>query len=219
MLFTTAVRLDDALAELYGVPLKALKQAVKRNLDRFPEDFMFQLTEDEAARLRSQIVTLEPSWQTGGTMGDPPMIRVAAVADGPEVARAFGAAWARMDFVPKLHSPDEDRAFFTGQLEQGRGLLAEQEGVVVGFAIHDAHRLCHLYVHPAWQGRGIGVALLSAVKAALPGGFDLWTFQPNAGARRFYERHGLQCVEHTDGSGNEERVPDMRYLWRGIASR
>lgn len=52
------VILDADLAALYGVEIRALVQAVKRNADRFPEDFMFQLTEDEHARLRSQIVTL-----------------------------------------------------------------------------------------------------------------------------------------------------------------
>ena len=41
------VMLDADLAELYGVPTKALNQAVKRNIDRFPEDFMFQLTNQE----------------------------------------------------------------------------------------------------------------------------------------------------------------------------
>ena len=48
------VLLDAALAELYGVATKALNQAVKRNLDRFPADFMFQLTPDEWEHLRSR---------------------------------------------------------------------------------------------------------------------------------------------------------------------
>ena len=52
------VMLDRDLAELYGVPTKALNQAVKRNIERFPERFMFQLTKDEVSDLRSQIVTL-----------------------------------------------------------------------------------------------------------------------------------------------------------------
>ena len=47
------------LAELYGVPTKALNQAVRRNPERFPDDFCFQLTEQELRSLRSQIVTLE----------------------------------------------------------------------------------------------------------------------------------------------------------------
>jgi hypothetical protein len=51
------VMLDSDLAALYGVQTKVLNQAVKRNRDRFPEDFMFQLTGDEALSLRSQFVT------------------------------------------------------------------------------------------------------------------------------------------------------------------
>ncbi len=54
------VLIDADLAELYGVETKVLNQAVRRNLDRFPEDFMFQLSEDEFENLRSQTVT--SSW-------------------------------------------------------------------------------------------------------------------------------------------------------------
>ena len=53
------VMLDADLANLYAVPTKVLNQAVKRNRARFPEDFMFQLTLEEADSLRSQIVTLK----------------------------------------------------------------------------------------------------------------------------------------------------------------
>jgi hypothetical protein len=53
------VMLDADLAELYGVETRVLVQAVKRNPGRFPEDFMFQLSKEEADFLRSQIVTLE----------------------------------------------------------------------------------------------------------------------------------------------------------------
>jgi len=54
------VMLDSALAELYAVPTKALVQAVKRNVARFPPDFMFQLSIEEVAALRSQTVTSKP---------------------------------------------------------------------------------------------------------------------------------------------------------------
>ncbi|MDD2679942.1 MAG: ORF6N domain-containing protein [Candidatus Omnitrophica bacterium] len=53
------VMLSIHLAKLYGAQVKALIQAVKRNVERFPEDFMFQLTSGEAYCLRSQIVTLD----------------------------------------------------------------------------------------------------------------------------------------------------------------
>ena len=57
------IMLDRDLARLYGVETKVLNQAVKRNIKRFPEDFMFQLTLEEYSNLKSQIVT--SSW--GGT--------------------------------------------------------------------------------------------------------------------------------------------------------
>ncbi|MBA2479105.1 MAG: ORF6N domain-containing protein, partial [Planctomycetes bacterium] len=55
------VMLDADLARLYGVETKALNQAVKRNASRFPEDFLFRLTAEEADNLKSQIVT--SSWR------------------------------------------------------------------------------------------------------------------------------------------------------------
>ncbi len=53
------VMLDTDLAELYGVETKVLKQAVRRNINRFPADFMFELTKEENQSLRSQNVTLK----------------------------------------------------------------------------------------------------------------------------------------------------------------
>ncbi len=51
------VMLDRDLAQLYGVPTKALKQAVRRNIERFPDDFMFELSQEELLNWRSQFVT------------------------------------------------------------------------------------------------------------------------------------------------------------------
>jgi hypothetical protein len=53
------VMLDFDLAELYGIETRSLKQAVRRNLERFPSDFMFQLTKEEHRFLRSQNVILK----------------------------------------------------------------------------------------------------------------------------------------------------------------
>ena len=58
------VMLDSDLAALYQVETKALKQAVKRNIERFPDDFMFELTKEEYASLRTQFAT---SKSRGGT--------------------------------------------------------------------------------------------------------------------------------------------------------
>lgn len=58
------VMLDFDLAEMYQVETRAVKQAVRRNMNRFPEDFMFELTKNEVTSLRSQIV-ISPSLSTG----------------------------------------------------------------------------------------------------------------------------------------------------------
>jgi hypothetical protein len=63
------VMLASDLAALYGVETRALVQAVKRNLDRFPQDFAFQLTEQELTSLRSQFVILDEATNRGQGRG------------------------------------------------------------------------------------------------------------------------------------------------------
>ncbi len=70
------VMMDSELAEMYGVETKVLNQAVKRNMDRFPDDFMFQLSANEWENLKSQIVTA--SW--GGRRTSPYMFTEQGVA-------------------------------------------------------------------------------------------------------------------------------------------
>jgi GNAT superfamily N-acetyltransferase len=69
-----------------------------------------------------------------------------------------------------------------------------------------------LYVLPEAQGRGVGSALLEIARRTADR-LQLWTFQRNAQARHFYEARGFALVEETDGTGNEEKEPDARYLW------
>jgi GNAT superfamily N-acetyltransferase len=118
-----------------------------------------------------------------------------------------------MDFFPKLHSPEEDRAFVGDFIWRCETWVLLMDGRIAGLACIEGDRLDHLYVHPDFHGKGVGSALLERVKLQRPGGFDLWTFQANKGARRFYERHGLEAVERTDGHRNEEQLPDVRYAW------
>ena len=59
------VMLDSDLANLYGTQTKILLQSVKRNIERFPEDFMFQMNKEELEKWRSQIVTSNPSLKMG----------------------------------------------------------------------------------------------------------------------------------------------------------
>ena len=140
--------------------------------------------------------------------------RRATDADADAVAEVFLAARAAMTYLPDLHSDDETRAFFHSVVASNEVWVVDAAGAVAGFAALADDELAHLYVHPRAQGRGLGATLLGVAKERRPDGFELWVFQPNDGARRFYERHGCELVRLTDGSGNEERVPDARYAWR-----
>jgi ribosomal protein S18 acetylase RimI-like enzyme len=71
----------------------------------------------------------------------------------------------------------------------------------------------HLYIDNRFTGAGLGSRLVALAKQELPEGIQLWTFQSNVGARRFYERHGFVPVQWTDGD-NEEGAPDVRFEWR-----
>jgi GNAT superfamily N-acetyltransferase len=72
----------------------------------------------------------------------------------------------------------------------------------------------HLAIHPDFQGRGLGQALMA--RAMAPGQpLQLWTFQRNDRARRFYERLGFAPVRFTDGAKNMECQPDVLYAWSG----
>ena len=139
--------------------------------------------------------------------------------DGAAVAAVFGAARAEMTYLPSLHTPTEDVAFFSDIVgsgcwvmvaESGAGLGLGADGGLVGFCVVRAGWVEHLYVRPGYQGQGIGRALLSAAMAENEGELLLWVFEENLGARRFYERVGFYEVERTDGSDNEEHVPDIR---------
>jgi len=119
----------------------------------------------------------------------------------------------RLPWLSGLHTPDEDRRFFREHVfAECRVWGAFESGVMLGIIAFREGWIDQLYVLPCAQGRGIGAALLEIVRS---GGKDLslWTFQRNAAARRFYERHGFVVMKQTDGSGNEEREPDVLYRW------
>ena len=90
------ILLDADLAPLYGVSVKALNQAVRRNKLRFPDDFMFQLTADEAKNLRSQIVT-SSSW--GGRRYLPLAFTEQGVAMLSSVLRTEQAALVNVEIM------------------------------------------------------------------------------------------------------------------------
>lgn len=113
-----------------------------------------------------------------------------------------------------LHTPEQDRAFYREQVfAKGPiwGVLADAQ--LLGHVALSPGWIDHLYVEPEHHRRGVGRMLVGKAQE-WEDELQLWTFQANLRARTFYERHGFVAETFTDGSGNEERLPDVRYRWR-----
>ena len=149
-----------------------------------------------------------------GSLGD---VRLRAVRSQTDIercaavyvrSRAFG-----LPTVPLTHSGREVRRWMADDLlGHTEFTMAELDGVAVGLMVLDHGRLEQLYLDPAWMGRGLGDRFIELAKQRGTD-LDLWCFAVNEPARRFYERHGFVAVETTDGRGNHEGEPDIRYCW------
>jgi GNAT superfamily N-acetyltransferase len=116
-----------------------------------------------------------------------------------------------------VHLADDVRAWFAEVVMATREVwLIEEEGLPVALLVLDGDWVDQLYVDPGYTGRSFGTQMLELAKQLRPDGLDLWTFQSNHGARRFYERHGFEAVRTTNGD-NEEGAPDIHYRWRSPA--
>jgi GNAT superfamily N-acetyltransferase len=137
----------------------------------------------------------------------------------PGEAGEIAEVWlrSRAAAVPHIPAPvhtDEDvRAWFADVVCPTKEVwVAEVGGAIAGLLVLEDEWIDQLYLDPSQTGSGIGSQLVAKAKAQRPAGLKLWTFQANARARRFYERHGFVETGATDGD-NEERAPDVRYEW------
>lgn len=142
------------------------------------------------------------------------MLRTGVVADAAAIASVFTRSRQLLSFLPNLHTADEDFTFWRDHvLPKEQVTVALLDDRIVGVLAADDLFVDHLYVDPSCIGQGVGTTLLMDIQAQRDQ-LQLWCFARNTGARRFYERHGFVGVEMTDGSGNEEKCPDIRYLWQ-----
>ncbi|MFJ4803470.1 GNAT family N-acetyltransferase [Streptomyces murinus] len=136
-------------------------------------------------------------------------------------ARAAADVWLRsfaaaLPTVVRPRTDDDVRDYFRDIVVPSRETWVAEEdgGRIIGVMVLDGQLLSQLYLEPERRGRGLGDRFVALAKERSPDGLTLWTFQVNKPAHRFYERHGFLAAESTDGSGNEEREPDVRYVWR-----
>ena len=116
-------------------------------------------------------------------------------------------------WMPVLYSEAETVGFCKAMIDYGWVTVAERNGRVIGFMARDGAEICSLYLAPDARGQGVGKVLLRQAKAAQP---ELWlrALVANTGARRFYQREGFCETDRTDGSGNDEGLPDVRMAWQ-----
>ena len=140
--------------------------------------------------------------------------RRATLDDAGGIAAVFSSSLRLLTFLPVLHTVEEDRQFIENIiLKECEVIVAEGDTGIVSFLARNGEEIRLLYSHPDFIGSGAGSLLLDAVKKSSVVAIELWCFQANERARRFYEERGFQAVRFTDGRDNEEKVPDVRYRW------
>lgn len=140
---------------------------------------------------------------------------------GPEDARAVADVLIRSrraaaGAIPAAVHPDaEVREWIHAVVlpEREVWLMEGADSRPLAVLVLDDDWVDQLYVDPAATGSGLGSRLIELAKSRRPAGLQLWTFATNTGAQRFYRRHGFTVAETTDGSGNEEKAPDIRFVW------
>jgi GNAT superfamily N-acetyltransferase len=139
----------------------------------------------------------------------------ATVQDAAEVAEVFLGSFHATYAFPLAHTDDEVRGWIRDRLIPNDEVwVIVEDGRILGMLALAPGWLEQLYVAPDRLGEGLGGRLVAVAKERQPDGLQLWTFQVNARARRFYESHGFVAVEETEDR-NEERQPDVRYVWPG----
>ena len=141
-------------------------------------------------------------------------LRQANRSDADAIAGILTRSFSLLTFVPKLHTAAEDRIFIAAEiLPHCAVTVAEDTDGLAAFLARQDEGIRLLYVHPDRIGQGAGSLLIAHAKASGVAALELWCFQDNRRARRFYERHGFRAIRFTDGAANEEKTPDMRYRW------
>ncbi len=147
------------------------------------------------------------------------ILQAATTADCERIADIYLASRKRyLPYAPLAHTDAEVRVWIKEQLvSAGNVTVLVEEGTVLGFmAISNDGSygwIDHLYLDPSAVGRGLGTLLLREATNTLGAPIRLYTFQRNENARRFYRRHGFREIGFSDGTLNEEKLPDVLLEW------
>lgn len=142
-------------------------------------------------------------------------LRPARTTDAGKLGAMMSADIAAKPWKPRLYNGAQVIAFVGGMIDQGWVTVAEDTETpeLLGFAAREGGFVHALFIAAESRNSGVGRALMEDAKARCER-LDLWTFEANAGARRFYQREGFTEVARSDGSRNEEGLPDVAYRWQ-----
>ena len=141
-------------------------------------------------------------------------LRRATACDTKSIANVLSASFRLLTFLPILHTVEEDRRYIQNViLNECEVTVAEDESGIVSFLALQGEEIRLLHTRPDRIGVGAGTQLIDAEKASGIGALELWCFEANERARRFYEARGFRAIRFTDGAHNEEQMPDIRYRW------
>ena len=142
------------------------------------------------------------------------MLRQLKLEDMDAAARVVRTAFDQaLPSLAGLRTPEEDQWFFRERIFNTCEMWGAFDGAAMrGIIAFREGWIDQLYVLPEAQRRGVGKDLLQVAQNAFDR-LQLWTFQRNAPARRFYKARGFALIQETDGAGNDEKEPDALYLW------
>ncbi|MFZ5962454.1 GNAT family N-acetyltransferase [Thalassococcus sp. BH17M4-6] len=142
-------------------------------------------------------------------------LRPARSTDAGKIGAILTEAVTAQPWKPRLHTGAEDIAHAATMIDRGWVTVAEhlQKPLILGLLAREDDFIHAVFISPQARGEGVGRALMEDAKAHADT-LRLWTFEANSGAQRFYQREGFAEVSRGDGSGNEEGLPDIQFLWQ-----
>ena len=116
------------------------------------------------------------------------------------------------DWHPRVHSRAEEIHFASRMIALGWVRVARIDSAMVGFLARDRHDIIALFIHSGAQRQGVGSVLVQDAKQS-KAHLTAWSYVQNTQARSFYRSEGFIEDQRTDGSQNDLKLPDIKYIW------
>jgi len=140
------------------------------------------------------------------TFGDP------MTEEGPKISDLMSGWIDETPWMPFVHTAADMAGFGPWLCKVAEVTVMRLGTQFIGFFAFQNEKLQAFFLNADQRGQGFGSAAVDHMKTLKPH-IALWTFEQNSDAQRFYERHGFIETDRTDGAGNDEKIPDIKYEW------